>query len=180
MPNITLDVTAGNVIFLLSRAIFGSRTDAIGLSSSYKLRGSRGLTSNDAALVFASFRLLCASANGFVSFSISFVAPHNLLRYSVISPSRSAILFSRTARRSPSTRWHARYETPIAMIINSRNASGAALMPAKFARTRLSTRDPYGSWMSLRGYQRTEREPSGAAMSSFPVNELTEGGRPRG
>src|SRR4029077_7972657 len=48
IPGITLDVTTGNVIFLLSRSIFGSRTNAIGLSSSYKLRGSRGLTSTDA------------------------------------------------------------------------------------------------------------------------------------
>src|SRR3984893_11970514 len=187
MPNITLDVATGNVIFLLSKSIFGSRTNAIGLSSSYKLRGSRGLALTDAALVFASFRLLCASANVFVSFSISVVAPFNLLRYSVISASRSAILFSRTARCSPSARWNARYETPIVMIINSRRASGAALMAAKFARIRLrshatnpwSMPDPHGSWMSLRGYQRTQREPWHAPMSSFPVNELTELGRRR-
>src|SRR5712671_3687727 len=70
------------------------------------------------------------------------------------------------------------------MIINSRKPSGAALMFAKFARIRLRThatnprpmRDPHGSWMSLRGYQRTQREPSGAPMRSFPINELTEVG----
>src|ERR1700730_2668753 len=186
MPKITLDVTAGNVIFLLSKAIFGSRTNATGLSPSSKLRGSRDLASTDAALVFAWFSLLCASANVFVNFSISLVAPFNLLRYSVIRASRSAILVSRTARCSSSARWNARYETPMVMIINSRKASCVVLMAAKF-RIRLRThatnprpmRDPHGSWMSPRGYQRTRREPWDAPMSSFPVNELTELGRRR-
>src|SRR3984893_19440337 len=186
MPKITLDVTTGNVIFLLSKSIFGSRTNATGLSSSYKLRGSRDLASTDAALVFASFRLLCASANVFVNFPISLVAPFNLLRYSVIRASRSAILVSRTARCSSSARWNARYETPMVMIIASRKASGAAVMAAKFARIRLRThatnprpmRDPHGSGMSLQGYQRTEWGAWRRPTAPFSINGLTEvGGR---